>query len=241
VGGPAVYKASEILREKMRQIAAHMMEAAPDDLELEGSAESDGEPRWQVKGVPDRSVSIAEVAKAAYSANVPEGMEPGLTAVHNFQPGGITAPFGTHVALVEVDRETGTVQIHKYLTVDDCGTIVSPQLVQGQVQGGIAQGIAQAIFEEMVYDEDGRLLTGSFVDYSIPSAGDLPLYETSHTHTPTTQNPLGIKGIGEAATIGSTPAVVNAVVDALSPLGVTHLDMPLTPHRVWQAMNSREL
>jgi carbon-monoxide dehydrogenase large subunit len=239
VGGPAVYAASEIVREKMRQIATHLMEAAPEDLELEDGADAPaGEKRWRVKGVPDRSLGVAELAKAAYSgANLPEGMEPGLTAVYNFQPGGVTAPFGTHLALVEIDRETGAVQIRKFLTVDDCGTIVSPQLVQGQVHGGIAQGIAQAVFEEVVYDAAGQLLTGSFVDYAIPAAVDLPLYETTHTHTPGAQNSLGIKGIGEAATIGSTPAVVNAVVDALSPLGIGDLDMPLTPEKVWRAMN----
>ena len=234
VGGPAVYKASEILRQKMRQIAAHSMEAAPDDLEL-----ADGS--WRVKGVPDRSLTVSAIAETAYAGDgLPDGMEPGLTAVHNFRPESFTAPFGTHVVCVEVDRETGHVDIHKYLTVDDCGTIVSPQLVQGQVHGGIAQGIAQAIFEEVVYDVEGRLLTGSFVDYTIPTAGDLPFFETGHTCTPSPQNDLGIKGIGEAATIGSTPAVVNAVVDALSPLGVTHLDMPLTPEKLWQAINSRE-
>jgi carbon-monoxide dehydrogenase large subunit len=170
--------------------------------------------------------------------NLPEGMEPGLSAISNFRPEDVTAPFGTHVVQVEVDRETGTVSILKFLTVDDCGTIVSPQLVQGQVHGGVAQGIAQALFEEMAYDQDGRLLTGSLVDYGIPSAADLPLYQTTHTNTPSPRNPLGIKGVGEAATIGSTPAVVNAVIDALSPLGITHLDMPLTPDKIWRAMES---
>ena len=234
VGGPAVHRASEILREKMRQIAAHMMEAAPEDLELEEGA-------WRVLGVPDRSVTVAEIAKVAYDGGkLPDGMEPGLTAVNNFRPSDVTAPFGTHVVQVEVDRETGQVTIQKMLTVDDCGTIMSPQLVQGQVHGGIAQGIAQALFEEMVYGEDGQLLTGTFVDYAIPTAGDLPSYETSHTHTPTMRNSLGIKGIGEAATIGATPAVVNAVIDALSPLGIVHVDMPLTPEKVWQAIQSAE-
>jgi carbon-monoxide dehydrogenase large subunit len=234
VGGPAVYRASETIREKMRQIAAEMMEAAAADLELEDGS-------WKVRGVPDRFVGVAEVARAAYDGDdLPEGMEPGLTAVTNFNPDGLTAPFGTHVVRVEIDRETGQVTIEKFLTVDDCGTIVSPKLVQGQVHGGVAQGIAQALFEEVVYGDDGQLLTGSFVDYAIPGAGDLPLYETTHTHTPSPRNPLGIKGIGEAATIGSTPAVVNAVIDALSPLGVTHLDMPLTPQKIWNAIMSNQ-
>lgn len=230
VGGPAVHNASQAVRDKMRQIAAHLMEAAPEDLEL-------GDGVWNVKGVPDRSTPIEDIARAAYGgANLPDGMEPGLTAVHNFRPETFTAPFGTHVVVVEVDRETGQVEIRKMMTVDDCGTLMSPQLVQGQVHGGIAQGIAQALFEEVVYSEDGQLLTGNLVDYGVPTLGDLPLYETSHTHTPSLRNDLGIKGIGEAATIGSTPAVVNAVIDALSPLGVTHLDMPLTADKVWAAI-----
>lgn len=232
VGGPAVYKASTTVREKMREIAAHLMEAAPEDLELEDGA-------WRVKGMPDRQVTVAEIARQAYNGDeLPEGMEPGLSAISNFRPDDVTAPFGAHVVQVEINRETGRIEILKFLTVDDCGTIVSPQLVQGQVHGGIAQGIAQAIFEEMAYDDEGRLLTGSLVDYGIPGAPDLPFYETTHTNTPSPRNPLGIKGIGEAATIGSTPAVVNAVVDALSPLGITHLDMPLTPAKIWQAMAS---
>jgi len=230
VGGPAVHRASQAVQDKMRQIAAHLMEAAPEDLEL-------GDGAWNVKGVPDRSTPIEDIARAAYGgANLPEGMEPGLTAVNNFRPETFTAPFGTHVVVVEVDRETGQVEIRKMMTVDDCGTLMSPQLVQGQVHGGIAQGIAQALFEEVVYSEDGQLLTGNLVDYGVPTLGDLPMYETSHTHTPSLRNDLGIKGIGEAATIGSTPAVVNAVIDALSPLGVTHLDMPLTPGKVWAAI-----
>jgi CO/xanthine dehydrogenase Mo-binding subunit len=231
VGGPAVYRAAGVLREKMREIAAHMMEAAPDDLELEDGA-------WRVKGVPDHAVTVAEIASRAYSGSgLPEGMEPGLIAVNNFRPDNVTAPFGTHVVMVEIDPDTGRVSIRKFLTVDDCGTIVSPMLVRGQVHGGLAQGIAQALFEEVVYDEEGQLLTGSFVDYAVPSAADLPSYETTHTNTPTPLNELGVKGIGEAATIGSTPAVANAVIDALSPFGITHLDMPFTPEKVWRAIH----
>lgn len=231
VGGPAVYRASNIVREKMRQIAAQMMEAAPEDLELEDGA-------WRVKGVPDRLVSIADIASAAYSGNnLPHGMEPGLTAVNNFRPEDVTAPFGTHVVMVEIEPDTGLVHILKFLTVDDCGTVISPQLVQGQVHGGSAQGISQALYEEVLYGEDGALLTSSLVDYAVPSATELPFYETTHTTTPSPRNELGIKGIGEAATIGSTPATVNAVVDALSPFGVRHLDMPFHPEKVWRAIN----
>ncbi|GAC1397872.1 MAG: molybdopterin-dependent oxidoreductase [Chloroflexota bacterium] len=234
VGGPAVYKASETVRDKMRDIAAHMMEAAPEDMELTDRA-------WQVKGVPDRSIPISTIAKAAYDGEeLPEGMDPGLTAVNNFRPADVTAPFGTHVVQVEIDRDTGYVSIERMLTVDDCGTIISPNLVQGQVHGGLGQGIAQAIFEEVVYDAEGRLLTGTLADYAFPTAADLPMYETTHTTTTTPRNPLGVKGIGEAATIGATPAVVNAVVDALSPLGITHLDMPLTPPKIRQAIQDAQ-
>jgi carbon-monoxide dehydrogenase large subunit len=163
-------------------------------------------------------------------------MDPGLTAVDNFRPENVTVPNGTHVAVVEIDRETGRIDVTGYFSVDDCGTIVSPQLVQGQVHGGLAQGISQAIFEEVAYDDSGQLLTGSLANYGVPTMADLPTYETSHTCTPSTRNELGIKGIGEAATIGSPPAIVNAVVDALSPFGITHLDMPLTPDKIWRAI-----
>ncbi|MDQ2743689.1 MAG: xanthine dehydrogenase family protein molybdopterin-binding subunit, partial [Chloroflexota bacterium] len=172
VGGPAVYRAANAVREKMLQIAAHAMEAAPEDLELEDGA-------WRVKGVPDRFVSIEDVAQAAYGgSNLPEGMEPGLIAVNNFRPSEVTAPFGTHLCMVEIDRETGLVQILKFVAVDDCGAIVSPQLVQGQVHGGVAQGISQALYEEMLYGEDGALLTSSLVDYALPTANELPQYDT---------------------------------------------------------------
>jgi aerobic carbon-monoxide dehydrogenase large subunit len=231
VGGPAVHRAASTVREKMREIAAHLLEAHPEDLDLEDSA-------WRVKGVPDRFVPLVQIAATAYGGeNLPTGMDPGLTAINNFNPGKFTAPFGTHVVHVEIDRETGQIEIQKYLSVDDCGTILSPLLVQGQVHGGLAQGIAQALFEEMVYGDDGQLLTGSLIDYAIPSAADLPSYETAHTTTTSPHNELGVKGIGEAATIGSTPAVVNAVMDALAPLGITHLDMPLTPDKIWRTIN----
>jgi carbon-monoxide dehydrogenase large subunit len=234
VGGPAVHSASTAIREKMRNIAAHMIEAAPEDMDLS----DDG---WAVKGVPDSAVSVEDIASRAYGGNdLPEDMEPGLSATSNFRAAGVTAPFGTHVAQVEIDRDTGRVTILKFLTVDDCGTVVSPQLVQGQVHGGLAQGISQALYEEVEYSPEGQLLTGTLANYAVPTIGDLPMYETSHTHTPTFRNPLGIKGIGEAATIGSTPAMVNAVVDALSPFGVKHLDMPLSPEKVWTAIGSAQ-
>jgi carbon-monoxide dehydrogenase large subunit len=232
VGGTAVYRAAVTLREKMREIAANLLEVAPHDLELEEGA-------WRVRGVPERFVTVAAVARAAYSGKgLSEGMEPGLSASNTFNPENVTAPFGTHVAVVEVDPETGVVGILRYLTVDDCGTIVSPLLVRGQVHGGAAQGISQGLYEEILYSDDGQLLTSNFASYAIPTIGEIPLMEVTHTHTPTPRNDLGVKGVGEAGSIGATPAIVNAVLDALAPRGIRHLDMPLTPEKIWRALQS---
>ena len=233
VGGSAVYKAAGQVREKMRRIAAHLLEAAPDDLELEDGA-------WSVRGVPGRLVSVARIAQAAHDpGKLPKGMDPGLETTASFDPGAVTAPFGTHIACVEIDRDTGAVSVIRYVSVDDCGTIISPVLVDGQVMGGVAQGLAQALFEELLYDEDGQLMTGTLMDYVIPRAHQIPDVEMVHTHTATPLNPLGAKGIGEAATIGATPAIVNAVHDALAPHGIRHLDMPLTPEKLWRALSPR--
>jgi len=161
-------------------------------------------------------------------------MEPGLSAAAFFEPSNFTFPFGTHICVVEVDPRTGRVDIKKYIAVDDCGRVINPLLVDGQIQGGIAQGLGQALFEEVVYDDNGQLLTGSLMDYALPRAGDLPHLDLARTETPTPVNPLGVKGVGEAGTIGSTPAVVNAVIDALSPFGVTHIDMPLKAEKIWR-------
>jgi carbon-monoxide dehydrogenase large subunit len=166
-------------------------------------------------------------------------VEPGLEASSFFEPENFTFPFGTHICAVEVDRETGDVTLTKYVAVDDCGNQVNPLLVEGQVQGGIAQSIGQALFERTIYDENGQLLTGEFMDYPIPRASDIPEYILGSTVTPSPVNPLGVKGVGEAGTIGATPAIANAVLDALQPLGVVHLDLPLTPERVWRAVKSR--
>lgn len=229
VGGSAMIGAAGKVQEKARRIAAHMLEAAFEDMVL-----ADG--RYQVKGLPSRSLTLAGIAERAYGEGLPPGMEPGLEATEYFRPPQLVYPFGAHVAVVEVDRETGRVEVRDYVSVDDCGTRISPLLVDGQVHGGIAQGVAQAILEEMVYDKDGQLVTGTLMDYALPHAADLPFFVTDQTVTVTPFNPLGAKGIGEAATIGSTPAVVNAVVDALRPFGVRHLDMPLRPERVWRAI-----
>ena len=229
VGGSAIIGATLKVQEKARRIAAHMLEAAADDVVFEAG-------RYQVKGVPAKALTIAEIAPKAYAEGLPEGIEYGLEATDFFRPPQLVYPFGAHVAVVEVDRDTGRVRVRDFISVDDCGVRISPMLVAGQVHGGLAQGIAQALLEEMVYDADGQLVTGSLMDYAVPHADDLPMFTTDQTVTPTPFNPMGAKGIGEAATIGSTPAIVNAVVDALKTFGIKHLDMPLKPERVWGAL-----
>jgi carbon-monoxide dehydrogenase large subunit len=217
--------------EKARQLAAHLLEAGVDDIVLHDGA------KVGVAGVPATALSWAELAMAAGDpAKLPDGMEPGLASELDFNQGEATYPFGAHVAVVEVDTETGRVELVRHVAVDDCGRILNPLLVAGQQHGGIAQGVAQALYEGVVYDEDGNPLTGNLMDYAMPSAAELPSFEASNTETPTPLNPLGAKGIGESGTIGSTPAVQNAVVDALSAFGVRHLDMPLTAERVWRAI-----
>jgi len=233
VGGSAMLGATHKVQEKARRVAAHMLEAAFEDVTL-----TDG--RYQVKGVPARSLSLREIAGRAYGADLPAGIENGLEASDFFRPAQLIYPFGAHVAVVEVDRETGQVSVRAFYSVDDCGVRISPGLVAGQVHGGLAQGIAQALLEEMVYSPEGQLVTGSLMDYAVPRADDLPPFVTDQTVTPTPFNPMGAKGIGEAATIGSTPAIVNAVVDALRPLGVRHLDMPIRPERVWRAIQGKK-
>jgi CO/xanthine dehydrogenase Mo-binding subunit len=234
VGGGAVVLALDKVRDRAQAIAAHLLEAAPSDIEIaEGS--------FRVKGVPDRGVSLVDIASAAYGGSLPAEMGSGLEATEFFTPEDETFPFGTHVAVVEVMPETGEVKLLRFISVDDCGVIISPNLVRGQVHGGVAQGVGQALLEEIVYDESGELLTGTLNDYAIPRAIDFPPFETHHTETRTYLNPLGAKGIGEAATIGSTPAVANAVIDALEPWGITHLDVPFTPERVWRAIQDATL
>ncbi|HEY0615087.1 MAG TPA: xanthine dehydrogenase family protein molybdopterin-binding subunit [Candidatus Elarobacter sp.] len=233
VGGSALKLAIETIQAKAIKIAAHQWEANPDDLEYR-----DG--KIQVKGDPSKTLSTPEAGFLAFMGdNLPPGLEPGLDATRRFEPPNFVFPFGTHVCVVEVDAQTGEVKVEKYLAVDDCGRLLNPMIVEGQVHGGIAQGLSQALFEEVVYDDDGQLLTGTLMDYAIPHAEQVPHYDLDHTVTPTTVNPLGIKGIGEAGTIGSTPAVANAVIDALAPFGVTHIDMPLRPEKLWAAMQPK--
>ena len=230
VGGVALYLASEKVVAKAREIAAHQLEVSADDLEYEAG-------RFSVKGSPDKGMHVKEAAYVAWTAhNLPDGMEPGLEATHVYDPPNFSWPSGCHIAVVEVDTETGDVQLERYVAVDDVGNVINPLIVDGQVHGGIAQGVAQALWEEAVYDEDGNLVTGSLLNYLVPSAAELPSFELDRTVTPSPTNPLGVKGVGETGTIASTPAVVNAVLDALEPYGVTDIDMPTSPERVWRAI-----
>jgi len=230
VGGTALYLAAQKIKEKARTLAAHELEVAEDDVEFR-----DG--KFQVRGAPERAKTIPDLAFSSWTAhNLPEGMEPGLEATYVFDPPNFTFPFGAHVCAVEVDTETGETTIRKYVAVDDVGNVINPMIVEGQVHGGVAFGIAEALYEEAVYDEQANLLTSSMHSYRIPSAAELPPFVTDRTVTPSTTNPLGVKGVGETGTIGAPPAVVNAVIDALQPLGVTHIDKPVTPERVWRAI-----
>jgi aerobic carbon-monoxide dehydrogenase large subunit len=229
VGGLALFHASEKIVAKARQIVAHQLEVSEDDLEFANGT-------FSVKGSPDRSMDIKGVAFQAHSAhNLPDGMEPGLEETATYDPANFSWPGGAHAAVVEVDTETGDARLVRYVAVDDVGSPVNPQVIDGQVHGGITQGIAAALFEEGAYDEEGNLLTTTMTTYLVPSAAELPSYETDRTET-AADNPLGVKGVGETGTIASAPAVVNAVVDALSHLGVTDVGLPATPERVWRAI-----
>ena len=239
VGGTAIVMSLNKIKEKGKKIAAHLLEANPKDMDYVGG-------QFVVKGAPQKAIPFGQVALTAYVPhNYPEGVEPGLEETSFYDPANFCFPFGAHACVVEVDPDTGHVKILRYLAVDDVGNVINPMIVDGMVHGGIAQGVAQALWEEAVYDADsGQLVSGSMMDYALPKADMLPFYETDRTETPTPVNPLGVKGAGETGTIASTPAVVNAVVDALSALGVDHIDaMPLTPERVWktaQAAKSRK-
>jgi aerobic carbon-monoxide dehydrogenase large subunit len=232
IGGSAVYRASEAVLDKAKRLAAHLLEAGVEDIVVHDGG------TVGVAGVPATALGWGELALAAGDpAKLPEGMEPGLAVALDHDQGEATYPFGAHVAVVEVDTETGGVELVRHVAVDDCGRILNPLLVAGQQHGGIAQGVAQALYEGFAYDDDGNPLTANLMDYAMPSAAELPSFDATNTETPTPLNPLGAKGIGESGTIGSTPAVQNAVVDALSPFGVRHLDMPLTAERVWRAIH----
>jgi carbon-monoxide dehydrogenase large subunit len=228
VGGTAVYLAIQKLKAKATQLAAHLLQVDPSTVSF-----ADG--KFTSKTAADKQITIQEVALAAHLArNMPPDMEPGLSATAFYEPKNFTFPFGTHIAVVEIDRETGEIQFQRYIAVDDCGKQINPMLVHGQVHGGIVQSIGQALYEEVVYDDQGQLVTGTLMDYALPKAIMIPHMELDSTETPSPVNPLGAKGVGEAGTIGATPAIVSAVVDALAPFGVRHVDMPLRPEVIWQ-------
>jgi aerobic carbon-monoxide dehydrogenase large subunit len=233
LGGTAIAMSIDKIIEKTKTLAAALLKSTPEEIEFENG-------KFFVSGDPEKTLGWGQIASEAYVAkNLPLGFEPGLEASSFFEPPNCTFPFGTHIVAVEVDRDTGRVKILKYIAVDDCGKQVNPLLVEGQVQGGIAQSIGAALMEQTVYDENGQLLTGEFMDYAIPRAADIPDYILGSTETPSPSNLLGVKGVGEAGTIGATPAIANAVIDALSPLGVRHLDLPYTPERVWRAIQEK--
>ena len=233
VGGSSIVLAARKITEKGKKIAAHLLEASEEDISFEKGS-------FHVKGTPGKSKTIQDIALATYLAdNLPAGMEPGLEAVNFYEPENFVYPFGAHICIVEIDRETGDVKVLRYVAVDDCGRIINPLIVDGQVHGGIAQGVAQALYEEAVYDEGGQLVTGTLVDYGVPTSLEAPSIESDKTVTPAPNNPIGVKGVGETGTIGSPPAVVNAVVDALAHLGVKHIDMPLKRQKIWRILQDK--
>jgi carbon-monoxide dehydrogenase large subunit len=235
VGGEAIVRAADRVQEKARRICAALLEAAPEDIEV-----TDG--KYQVRGSPDKFKTIADIAGAAHipPQELPADIEPGLEATAAYDPENFVFPFGAHACVVDVDVETGKVKVIRYLAVDDCGPAINPLLIDGQVHGGVAHAIGQALYERVHYDDEGQLVTSTFVDYALPTAAEIPRIETDRTETPSPVNTLGVKGIGEAGTIAATPAVTAAVLDALAPLGVKWIDMPLTPMRVWQAIQEAQ-
>jgi carbon-monoxide dehydrogenase large subunit len=234
VAGIALWNAAQKIKEKAKTIAAHELEISPDDLEWVDGA-------FRAKGTPERAKTIPEIAFSAWTAHaLPEDVEPGLEATYVYDPPNFTFPFGTHACAAEIDTETGKVDVLRYVAVDDVGNVINPAVVDGQVHGGVAQGIAEALYEEAIYDEQGQLLTSSMNSYRVPSSAELPSFTTDRTVTPSNTNPMGVKGVGETGTIATPPAVINAVVDALAPLGVTDIQMPATPERVWRTIREAQ-
>jgi carbon-monoxide dehydrogenase large subunit len=229
VGGTALYFALQDLKAKIKKFGAFLLES--EDVTFSGGVVTCNK--------TGASKTMQEIAGATYRAmKLPANTEPGLMATHFWEPPNFTFPFGAHIVITEVDKETGAIALKRYVAVDDCGKIINPLIVDGQVHGGVAQGLGQALWEQAVYDDTGQLITGELMDYAIPKASSMPWLETSHTETPSPVNPLGVKGVGEAGTIGCSPAAVNSVVDALSPLGVRHIDMPMTPERIWKLVQA---
>jgi carbon-monoxide dehydrogenase large subunit len=229
--GAAAALAARKVRDKARKIAAHLLEVSEEDLEWEPG-------KFSVKGAPGKSKTIQEIAFAAYT-NFPQGMEPGLEAVNYYDPPNLTFPFGTYIAVVDIDKGTGEVKVRRFIAVDDCGNIINPMIVEGQVHGGLTEGLAIAFMQEITYDESGNVQGGTFMDYLVPTAVETPHWETGHTCTPSPHHPFGAKGVGESPNVGSPAAFVNAVVDALSHLGVKHIDMPLSPWKIWQILKEK--
>jgi aerobic carbon-monoxide dehydrogenase large subunit len=229
VGGEAVARAATKIADKCKAVVAHHLEAAPEDIEVQGG-------KFSVKGSPEKGMTLAEVAGAVYINDIPDGMEPGLEETTFYDPENFVFPFGAHACIVDIDADTGKVRVVRYVAVDDCGNAINPLMIDGQIHGGVVHAIGQALYERVAYDEDGQLQTGTFVDYALPTAAELPSFELDRTETPSPVNSLGAKGVGEAGTIAGSAAVTNAVIDALRPLGVSYINMPLTPMRVWAAI-----
>ena len=229
--GAAAAKAAHKIRDKARKIAAYLLEVSEEDLEWEPG-------KFFVKGVPERSKTIQDIAFAAYT-NHPQGMEAGLEATHYYDPPNLTFPFGSYICVMDIDPKTAEMKIRRFVAIDDCGNIINPMIVTGQIHGGLAMGIAPAMYEELIYDDDGNILNGTFMDYLLPTSVETPNWETGHTITPSPHHPLGAKGVAESPTVGAPPAVANAVVDALSHLGVTHVDIPVTPFKVWKILKEK--
>jgi carbon-monoxide dehydrogenase large subunit len=229
--GAAAAKAAHKIRDKARKIAAYLLEVSEEDLEWEPG-------KFFVKGAPERSKTIQDIAFAAYT-NHPQGMEAGLEATHYYDPPNLTFPFGSYICVMDIDPKTAEMKIRRFVAIDDCGNIINPMIVTGQIHGGLAMGIAPAMYEELIYDDDGNILNGTFMDYLLPTSVETPNWETGHTITPSPHHPLGAKGVAESPTVGAPPAVANAVVDALSHLGVTHVDIPVTPFKVWKILKEK--
>jgi aerobic carbon-monoxide dehydrogenase large subunit len=226
--GAAAAIAARKLRDKAKKIAAYLLEVSEDDLEWEPG-------KFFVKGAPEKAKTIQEIVFAAYT-NHPQGMEAGFEATHYYDPPNLTFPSGAYICVVDIDKETGAINVRRFVAIDDCGNIINPMIVQGQVHGGLTQGIAPAMYEELIYDEAGNILNGTFMDYLVPTAVESPNWETGHTITPSPHHPIGAKGVGESPTVGAPPAIANAIIDALSPFGIKHLDIPITPFKVWKAL-----
>jgi aerobic carbon-monoxide dehydrogenase large subunit len=231
VAGAATAMAARKIREKAKKIAAYLLEASEEDLEWEPG-------KFYVKGVPSKAKTIQEIAFAAYT-NIPPGLEAGLEAVHYYDPPNLTFPFGTYICVVDIDKGTGEVKVRRFVAVDDCGNIINPMIVEGQIHGGLTEGLAIAFMQEISYDESGNVQGGTFMDYLVPTAVETPNWETGKTCTPSPHHPIGAKGVGESPNVGSPAAFVNAVVDALSHLGVRHIDMPIAPWKVWHILKEK--